>query len=156
MPNGGRGHRRMYRLTGLPGWMRFGFSPGWMGMNPYGLGPGATYLMTGQWPTPQAQAQWQAMQAGQVPYPSYPGAMPFYGAAPGAMPPYRAAPGAMPPYGAAAGAMPPYGAPPGAMPFAPQVTPEQELDFLKNQAQAIKGQLDQIEARIGELETGEE
>ena len=71
MPNGGRGHRNMYYLTGLPGWMRFGFSPGWQGRSPTGLGPGATYLMTGQWPTPQAQAYWQAMQAGQAPYPFY-------------------------------------------------------------------------------------
>jgi hypothetical protein len=71
MPNGGRGNRNMYYLTGLPGWMRFGFSPGWQGRSPTGLGPGATYLMTGQWPTPQAQAYWQAMQAGQAPYPFY-------------------------------------------------------------------------------------
>ena len=77
MPNGGRGHRWMYWLTGLPGWMRFGYSSGWMGMSPYGLGPGVTYLMSGQWPTPQAQAYWQAMQAGQAPYPYYGGAMPF-------------------------------------------------------------------------------
>lgn len=69
----GRGHRWMYYATGLPGWMRFGFSPGWVGMSPYELGPGATYLTTGQWPTPQAQAYWQAMQSGQAPYP-YPGA----------------------------------------------------------------------------------
>lgn len=34
---GGRGWRWMYRLTGMPGWMRFGFSPGWFG----------------KWPTPQ-------------------------------------------------------------------------------------------------------
>ena len=49
-----------------------------------------------------------------------------------------------------------YGAPtsaPGATPFAPQMTREQELDFLKNQAQAMRGQLEQIESRISELET---
>jgi hypothetical protein len=52
---------------------------------------------------------------------------------------------------------PPYpsytGAPftPGYTPFAPQMTKEQELDFLKDQAEAIKGQLDQIEFRIQEL-----
>jgi len=40
---------------------------------------------------------------------------------------------------------------PGAMPFAPQMTREQELDFLKNQTQAMRGQLEQIEARIQEL-----
>lgn len=129
MPNGGRGHRWMYRLTGLPGWMRFGFSPGWQGMSPYGLGPGATYLMTGQWPTPQAQAYWQGMQAGQTPYP-------FYGGAP-------------------AGVMPGASAVPGTMPFAPQMTKEQELDFLKEQAEAIKGQLEQIDTRMRNLESEE-
>ncbi|MGQ9733287.1 MAG: hypothetical protein ACUVX8_18680 [Candidatus Zipacnadales bacterium] len=51
--------RNMYYATGLPGWMRFGYSPGWGG----GLGPCAQYLMTGQWPTPQMQAAWEAMQA---------------------------------------------------------------------------------------------
>lgn len=35
------------------------------------------------------------------------------------------------------------------------MTREQELDFLKNQAEAIKGQLEQIEARISGLETKE-
>ena len=129
MPNGGRGHRWMYRLTGLPGWMRFGFSPGWMGSSPYGLGPGATYLMTGQWPTPQAQAYWQAMQAGQAPYPAYGGtwAMPFYGGAP----------------------------PPGTMAGVPtdsQITPEQEMEFLKNQAQTLGEQLEHIQQRLQELE----
>jgi len=42
---------------------------------------------------------------------------------------------------------------PGYMPFAPQITPEQELDFLGNQAEAIKGQVEQIEARIRDLES---
>ncbi len=49
----------------------------------------------------------------------------------------------------------PYGyewAPMGADPYAPQMTREQELDFLKSQADAIKGQLEQINARIKELE----
>ena len=45
---------------------------------------------------------------------------------------------------------------PGVAPFAPQMTKEQELDFLKNQAEAIKGQLEQIEARIQQLGSGEE
>jgi len=51
---------------------------------------------------------------------------------------------------------PSYGVPtsaPGAIPFAPQMTREQELDFLKNQAEAIKGQLEQIEARTRDLES---
>lgn len=43
----------------------------------------------------------------------------------------------------------------GITPFAPQMTPEQELDFLRNQAQTIKRQLEQIEVRMRELETKE-
>jgi hypothetical protein len=57
---GGHGHRWMYNATGLPGWMRFGFSPGWVGRSATGLGPCAEYLTTGQWPTPQMAAAWQA------------------------------------------------------------------------------------------------
>ena len=61
------------------------------------------------------------------------------------------------------GAYPPYGAlrgrsyhvagskVPGAVPFASQMTRERELDFLKTQAQAMRGHLEQIEARIQEL-----
>ena len=44
---------------------------------------------------------------------------------------------------------PPYW--PASMPFAPRMTQEQELDFLKSQAEVIKAQLEQIEARIREL-----
>jgi len=54
-------NRNMLRLTGLPGWMRFGYSPGWVGRSATGLGPCAEYLLTGQWPTPQMAA---AMQGG--------------------------------------------------------------------------------------------
>jgi len=42
---------------------------------------------------------------------------------------------------------------PGANPYAPQITKEQELDFLRSQADMIKGQLEQIETRINELTT---
>ncbi len=121
MPNGGRGYRRMYQMTGLPGWMRFGFSPGWQGRSPTGLGPCASYMMTGRWPTAQAQAYWQAMQAGQAPHP-------YYGAPEAA---------------------------PGTAPFAPRMTKEEEFGFLKDQADTIKGQLEQIEARIRQLESVE-
>jgi len=100
-------HRWMYYATGLPGWMRFGFSPGWLGRSPTGLGPCAEYLMTGQWPTPQMAAAWQAGP------------------------------------GTAWG----YGSPmPGAMP------PEQEVQMLRSQAEALKAQLDQISARLAEIE----
>ena len=40
---------------------------------------------------------------------------------------------------------------PWAAPFVPPMTHEQELDFLKNQSQAMRGQLEQIEARIQQL-----
>lgn len=113
---GGHGHRWMYYATGLPGWMRFGFSPGWLGRSATGLGPAAEYLMTGQWPTPQMAAAW--------------------GAGPGA-------------YGApapAAGTMPYSAPPPGT------ISPEQELSMLRDQAEALRGQLDQIANRIEELE----
>ncbi len=47
----------MYNMTGIPGWMRFGYSPGWVGRSASGLGPCAEYMMTGQWPNPMmAQA----------------------------------------------------------------------------------------------------
>lgn len=43
-------YRWMFYLTGLPGWMRFGFSPGWLGRSPTGLPPCATMLLYGAWP----------------------------------------------------------------------------------------------------------
>ncbi len=30
----GHGYRNMFYMTGLPGWLRFGYSPGWGGMPP--------------------------------------------------------------------------------------------------------------------------
>ncbi|WP_287585632.1 DUF5320 domain-containing protein [Candidatus Borrarchaeum sp.] len=38
-------YRWMYQMTGLPGWMRFGFSPGWLGRSPTGLPPTAQWIM---------------------------------------------------------------------------------------------------------------
>ena len=108
-------HRNMYYLTGMPGWMRFGFSPGWVGRSPTGMGPCASYLMTGQWPTPQAQAYWDATQSGQAP----PAPGPWFGAA--------------------------------GTPGAP-ITREQELQWLRSQAEVLKSHLDQISSRVAELE----
>lgn len=42
--------RNMYYATGQPGWMRLGYSPGWVGRSPNGLGPCAQYLAMGQGP----------------------------------------------------------------------------------------------------------
>ena len=139
MPNGyGRGFGRR-------GW-GFGFrgsSPPWpfVGRGRGGL-PRGGYFLSGAAGMPVPPA-----------YPSYdsPRAMPYGGAAyPEAMP-YggTAYPGAMP-YGSYGGA--PMGIAPGANPYAPQMTREQELDFLRNQAKAVKVQLEQIDARIQELE----
>ncbi len=125
-------NRWMYYATGLPGWMRFGFSPGWVGRSPTGLGPCASYLMTGTWPTPQAQSYWQAVQSGQAPYPYYGGAW------------------AVTPPASGAGFGP--GVPFPGVGFTPELTEEQELDILKNQADILRKQMEQIEARIDELE----
>lgn len=48
------------------------------------------------------------------------------------------------------------GAMPGAGPYVPKMSREQELDFLRNQAQGLKNQLEQIGNRLKELEAGEE
>ena len=43
--------RNLYYLTGQPGWVRFGYSPGWVGRSPTGLPSCVQYLtQTGQVP----------------------------------------------------------------------------------------------------------
>jgi hypothetical protein len=107
----------MFELTGLPGWMRFGYSPGWEGRSPSGLGPCAQYLVHGSWPTPQMNSAWQE---GQGPFPPPPGFATLYD-----------------PWGAA------------------ELTPEQELDFLKAEARQVQDELTAIEARIQALQREE-
>ena len=119
----GNRHRRMFELTGLPGWMRFGYSPGWVGRSPLGFGPCAHYLMQGTWPTPQMNYAWSQ---GWIPFSPAPG-FPM----PGFPTPYD-------PWGAA------------------EVTPEQELAFLKAEASRIEEELKAIEQRIEELEEQKE
>ena len=58
------GHRNMYYATGMPGWMRLGYSPGWVGRSPGGLPPTVQYMRTGMWQTPQPQDTVTGMQAG--------------------------------------------------------------------------------------------
>ncbi|MHC1599324.1 MAG: DUF5320 domain-containing protein, partial [Candidatus Methanospirareceae archaeon] len=49
------------------GWMRFGYSPGWVGRSPTGMPPGAQYLMqTGQMPQFASWIQQQAPAAAGV------------------------------------------------------------------------------------------
>ena len=130
MPNGfGRGGGRGGGF-GFRGGMGFGFrgsSPPWpyVGIGRGGL-PRHEYYLSGAMGAP---VQWPYQQA---PYPVSPG----FGGAQGFYPPYAGASSAF-----------------GNAPFIPQVTPEQELDFLKNQAEAIKGQLEQIETRMRDLES---
>jgi hypothetical protein len=129
MPNGyGRGF-------GRGGW-GFGFrgsSPPWpyIGLGRGGL-PRCGYFLSGATGVPVPPG-----------YPSYgsPWATPYYGE--------TTYPRATP-YGYTGE---PMGIMPGTNPYAPQVTREQELDFLRNQAEAIKEQLEQIDAKIKELET---
>ena len=126
MPNGfGRGF-------GFRGGMGFGFrgsSPPWpyVGLGRGGL-PRCGYFLSGAAGVPAA---WPYQQ-------------PYYPAGPGfnlGQTPYPFYAGAPSTFGPA--------------PFTPQMPPEQELDFLKNQAEAIKGQLEQIETRMRGLESEE-
>jgi len=66
-------YRWMYNVTGMPGWMRFGFSPGWVGRSRTGLGPCATYMMTGRWPMPFNLPGYPATESNmpQVPFLSF-------------------------------------------------------------------------------------
>jgi hypothetical protein len=126
MPNGfGRGGGRGGGF-GFRGGMGFGFrgsSPPW----PYvGIGRGG--LPRHEYFLSGAMGapeQWPYQQA---PYPDSPG----FGVGQGSYPPYAAA---SPTFGNA--------------PF----TKEQELDFLRNQAEAISEQLEQIETRMRDLES---
>jgi hypothetical protein len=127
MPNGyGRGLGR-----GGGGW-GFGFrgsSPPWpyVGLGRGGL-PRCGYFLSG--------AAGMPVPADYAPY-GNPGGIPYYEG--------MAYSGGVP-YGYA-------GVPMGAYPHGPQMSREQELDFLRNQAEAIKEELDQIDGRIKELET---
>ena len=44
---------------------------------------------------------------------------------------------------------------PGYAPYAPEMTKDEELNYLKDQAEAIKGQLGEIDSRVHDLEAEE-
>lgn len=156
---GGWRRRNMYRLTGLPGWMRFGYSPGWMGRNPTGLPPTAQYLtQTGQVPQPYlAQAQTSVpvhgdcanfrdgfcMLYGTAIDPSGPACPNFTPRNPN--PTSQTSP------------MQPMFQTPASFPSAqvPQIPKEQEIQMLEGQAEMLGQQLRQIKKRIEELEKKE-
>ena len=66
---GGYGHRNMYYMTGLPGWMRIGYGPGRIGRSSSGLGPPAQSPAAGQGPTPRMQAERSGVPSGAAHFP---------------------------------------------------------------------------------------
>ena len=120
----GTGPRGMGPMTGGGR----GFCSPWGFRGGFGLGRGHGFGWRGSYPM-AGQGPGYGMPYGD-PYasPVYPGAAPYaYGGAP-------------------------TGTMPGVGPYAPQMTREQELDSLKSQAEMAKVQLEQIDARIKELE----
>jgi hypothetical protein len=127
--------------------------------SPWGSPMGMGYPGMGSWGYPYAGM-------GQMPYSppwggfGFPDAQPYGPPMPGAfgtpgMPPY----GPPMPGGYGTPWMQPYGQPmaggfgsPGMPPYGPPMAPEQEIEFLRDQAHMLKDQLDQIDARIKELE----
>ena len=123
MPNGFGGGRGMGR--GFGGGMGFGFR---------GSSPPWPYVGRGRGGLPRCGyfLSGAAGTPAQWPYPASAG----FGVGQDLYPPYAAASPAF-----------------GNVPFGPQVSPEQELDSLRNQAEAISEQLEQTEARMRDLES---
>lgn len=115
----------MYYLTGMPGWIRFGFSPGWLGRSPTGLPPTAQWLMqSGLLPQYMQYLQTQVSPA---------------------FPP--TAPPVATPSGAPSTPAPtPFGAP-----FAPTYSREQEKQVLEQQVTMLESQLEAMRKRLEEL-----
>jgi len=126
----------------MPNGFATGFGRGGRGFGFRGSSPPWPFVGRGRGGLPRCGYFFSGAAGMPVPpaYPSYgsPEAMPYGGTA------YS---GAMP-YGYAEA---PVGAVPGAEPYAPQMTREQELHFLKSQAEALEGELDVIRKRLEEL-----
>ncbi len=116
--------------------------PGFDGTGPRGMGPitggGRGFCAV---PLPAAGPAYM----GRTAYPPYgvPWGTPYYGRGRGGLP-RRWYPGAA--------MVSPY--PPAQPIYAPKMTPEGEIDWLKSQAEAIRTELNQTEARIHDLGTG--
>lgn len=152
-----RRRRNMYYLTGVPGWMRFGYSPGWAGRSPTGLPPTAQYLMqTGQVPQP-----YPAQVPAQISVPTHEDCANFRdgfctlnGAA--VDPSAPVCPSFTPKSSTPAPQTPPTQSmfqapasfPPAQM---PQIPNEQEIQMLEGQARMVGQQLEQIKRRLEEL-----
>jgi hypothetical protein len=113
----------MYYLTGMPGWLRFGYSPGWVDRSPTGLPPTAQWIM-------QSGLMPQYLSYLQTTAPTVPPAIPT------AVPPTPEAP------------VPPT---PFTMPFTPTLTKEQEKQMLEQQVQSLEAQLNAIRKRLEQL-----
>ena len=71
-------HRNMYYLTGLPGWIRFGYSPGWVGRSPSGLPPTAQWILqSGMLPQYQQYLQSNMPYAPTAPVTPFSSTMPY-------------------------------------------------------------------------------
>jgi hypothetical protein len=142
--------RNMYYLTGLPGWMRFGYSPGWVGRSPTGLSPTAEWIISsGLIP------QYRSYLSGTIPPASSPltreeeikmleeQAKAIEGqlnTIRNRIETLKKTPSSEAPYYPPA----PYG-------FAPQPTPEEELASLEEYRRNLEEEIKGVDARIEEL-----
>jgi len=117
-------HRYMYYLTGLPGWIRFGFSPGWLGRSPTGLPPTAQWLLQSGL-LPQYMQWLQTTAPTMIPPTTIPPSAPSTGG--------QATPTPFP------------------TPFAPQLTKEQEKQMLEQQVKMLESQLEALRKRLEEI-----
>ena len=125
-------HRYMYYMTGLPGWIRFGFSPGWLGRSPTGLPPTAQWLMqSGLLPQYMQYLQTQVPQT--VPPTTVPTTTP---------PAVQPSVATLTP----APTSTPFGAP-----FTTTYSKEQEKTMLEQQVTMLESQLEAIRKRLEEL-----
>jgi hypothetical protein len=99
---------------------------GWF--SPWGPPPGMGYPMAGPWIYPYGGMS-------QMPFYPPPGG---FGTPGMSQMPYYPGPGGLGPLGMS--------------PFGPQMSPDHEISFLRDQAHMLKQQMDQIDARIKELE----
>ena len=129
--------------------MYYGYYPYADWPSSWGPPMGMGYPMTGGFNYPYGGMS-------QMPYYPPPGGYGTPGMSPYGQPNYP------PPGGYGTPGMSPYGQPnypppggfgtPGMSPFGPSMPPDQEIGFLRDQAQMLKEQMDQIDGRIKELE----
>ncbi|MGQ4832594.1 MAG: DUF5320 domain-containing protein [Candidatus Asgardarchaeia archaeon] len=112
----GRGYRWRFRMTGIPGWLAYGYSPGWVGVTPTGLPPFAQWLID----TNQMNNFLQYLQQT---FPRY-----LYGS----------------PYATPMSTVPPLGTLPALSPENELKLLEEQKAFLEQQLQELKKRLDEL------------